>query len=470
MPGDAPGRGWGRRLWPAAAIPLLSALWIGFLGDDLAARTLLGAGRWSFTRESLAPHGGEFYRPLGVLWLQLEWLVTGGNPVLLHALHLVLFGVAAWQTGRLARRLGLSIPWEAVAALALAWPGRLEAAVWLLGGFDLQALVLVQAGMLAFLGERRRWTLPVLAALGFLAPAAKEVGYGLPVVLSLWWLAGIGRSPGSPARLVSAWAGAAAAVVLRLAAFGGIGGYEGTSLAGAAGRLSLVPGVLAKALFWPVNPGMGAWSLLAGAACAVAGASALGAALAGPRRPGIPRVLAAGTVVFVVFLLPAVAYLNPNVTWYHSRYLALPGVGLVLAAAGALESAGRRWKIVLGALLVAWFLGSSVNVVPWTRAARARDAILSGIERVTRGPGPHTVWLDGPIGHLGGVHLVGGFLPFLLREELPDREIHSDSRFLQRLQGRPQGPPERWEGTLHVLRFDPTRPLLEEVKRTAGGG
>ncbi len=465
MPEHPPRRVPLRWAWLLALAPLLPGLGVGFLGDDLAARALLGSGRWRFVLESLAPHGGEFYRPLGILWLQLEMLATGSNPWLLHGLHLAIFAVAAWQTGRLAVRLGFSGAWATVAALAVLYPGRLEASVWLLGVFDLLALVLVQAALLIFLGASRRWAVPALVALAFLAPAAKEVGYALAPVSTLWWLWGIGRGSGSPGRLGAVWSGAGAAVLLRLAAFGGVGGYEGTSLASAVAKLRLVPGVLARAFFWPVNPAMGPWSVAAGTICVLGGVVAVGFAVArAGRDPGVRRLLLAGSAVTVLFLLPAVPYLNPSLTWYHSRYLTIPAVGIVLVAAAALQGAGARSRLAGGLLVVGWCLATAVNVVPWVRAARARDAILEGIERVTREPGAHTVWIDGPIGHLQGAHLVGGFLPFLLQEELPGREIHSDSRFLQRLQRRPQGPPEGGRGTLHVLQFRPDPPML--VDRT----
>ena len=467
MPGSAPARGPWRRLWPAAGLPLLPALGIGFLGDDLAARVLLGHGRWDFVLESLAPRGGEFYRPLGVLWLKLEMLLTGGHPLPLHALHLTVFAVAAWQTGRLARRLGFSGPWEAVAALALCYPGRLETAVWLLGVFDLLALVLVQAGMLVFLDPGRRRAAGALAVLAFLAPAAKEVGYGLAPVLTLWWLAGVGRRAGSGRRLGAAWGGAAAAVGLRLVAFGGVGGYQGTSLSAALGRLPRVPGVLLEAFLHPVNPLPGPWSRAVGIACALAGAAFLVLAVAGAARlPAVRRLAGVGASVVLLFLLPAVAYLPTDPTWYHSRYLALPAAGIVLVAAAGLEAAGRWRRPVLGLVLASWLLATAVNMVPWVRAARAREVIVASVERVTRGPGPHTVWIDGPIGHLDGAHLVGGFLPFLLEEELPGREIRSDSRFLQRLEGRPQSPPETSGGTLHLFRFVPDPPAMEEIPPT----
>ena len=117
------------------------------------------------------------------------------------------------------------------------------------------------------------------------------------------------------------------------------------------------------------------------------------------------------------------------------------------------------WHAVLGG----WAFGTVFNLLPWFQGARAQEVIFEGIESVTREPGPHTIWLDGPIGGFSGNHLFGGHLPHALKVRLPDRVIDSDSRFFQRLQGRPQGPPKKWRGTLHEMKFIRSPPRLAVV-------
>lgn len=452
-------------VWILAMAPLLPVVGLGFLGDDLAARAVLGPEHWPFVWECFVPHGGEFYRPLGFLWLQLEMVLTMETAWLIHGVHLALFVVAGWQTGRLAERLtGMQIgAW--VAALALVYPGRLESSTWIIAIFDLTALLAVQLGLLMYLeeDERPRWWL--MAAIGFLAPAFKEVGYAFAPVLTAWWFLGIGRSSARGRRVFAAWTGAAFSMVVRFVAFGGIGGYEGTSLAGALQRVKVLPEVLVKALLCPVNPSMGRWSLIICWTCVLVGLVAVIVVLRHWRAGGsATRLVVAGLSLTLGALLPAFPYLRADVLWSHSRFMTLPAVGIVLLVSAGLLGERRSHLALFSALVLCWSVATTLNVWPWLQAAQARDVILEGVGVVSESPGPHTIWVDGPIGHLDGAHLIGGFLPFALEVEFPGREIDTDSRFLQRLQGRDQKPPDDWRGTLHLMEFSRQPLKMLEIK------
>jgi len=439
-------------------------LFLGFFGDDWVALDLYGPGSWGPVVKQLAPGSGEFYRPLGFFLLHAELVLTSANPIVVHALHLGLFALAAWMTGRLAESVaGVPVgPW--VAALALVYPGRIEVAMWMIAIFDLVVLILVLLGLLLFIERRERTVWPVIAVVAFMAPAAKEVGFVLPVIMTVWWAVGLVPDRRAGRRVLFAWGGAAAAVVLRLAAFGGVGGYTGVNVGEQAlVRLSMVPRVALSALLAPVCLSFGIVSMVAALICAGA---VIVAAVGAFRRPGRfagLRLVMAGGSLFFLTLLPAVPFLNPNVVWFHSRLMGLPAVGVVLTVAGLLVRGEGVRRISFALVVGVWSLVTVFNLVPWFQGARAQEVILRGIESVTREPGPHTVWLDGPIGGFSGNHLLGGHLGTALKVRFPNRDIDSDSRFFQQLQGREQGPPRQWRGTLHVLRFSRRPPRLTEV-------
>jgi hypothetical protein len=462
-----------RLLWLLGAIPLVPFLFLGYFGDDWAALDSFGPGGWGLVLQQLAPHGGEFYRPLGFVFLQLEIIVSTGLPMINHLIHLGLFVFAAWLTGVLAERIVRKpvAPW--VAILALVYPGRIEAGMWMIAIFDLLAMILVLIGLILFLSprEKDRWML--MAILAFLAPAAKEVGFSLPLVVTAWWALGLVRGPCTKLRLMAAWAGTAAAAGLRLAAFGGVGGYTGIDVFDkAVANLKLLPTVTSSALFAPVNTSLGVTAYLIAAICASAVVGVAVGWLRNHDLRGSKKLAAAGGTIMLLTLLPALPFLNRDVVWNHSRFMSLPAVGIVLIVSALLIHDGGIRRAASWAFALVWSVATVFNLIPWFEGARAQEVIFEGIEAATREPGPHTVWLDGPIGGFSGNHLFGGHLEFALRVRFPGRDIDSDSRFLQRLQGREQGPPMWWRGTLHVLRFarDPprlrfiaTRPAIESA-------
>lgn len=459
----------------AAMAPLLPALTVGFLLDDFVALVHARDGGWSWVLGMFAPSGEEFLRPLAYPVFHLEGLVTGWSPVAMHAVHLGLFGVAAWLAGRLAIRLGAKPPASWAAVFALLYPGRHETYTWLAALFDLLALILVTAGLLAALRARERDgprpLLPV-AALAALAPLAKEVGFVVPLAVATWEAAGVlppARRSRRVAVVAAASAGAALAVAYRFAALGGVGGYAGTSVGGAVERLAVVPRVLWNMAAIPVNPAYGWLSTAVGAACVVAFTASLAASARRGGRDAI-RLAAAGGSLALLGLLPALPYLAADVVHHHSRYLSIAGLGVALAASAVPSAGGRLARAGAGLLVAAWAGATMLNLQPWREAARGRDAILGGIEAATREQGEHVVWVAGEINEWRGAHVLGGDLGYALEWELPERRIAADSEFFQAYQGRPVLPPEIGPGArLHLFRYDPFPPRLETLGGLPGG-
>ncbi len=459
----------------AALAPLLQALTVGFLLDDFVGLVQARDGGWGWVLGKFAPSGEEFLRPLAYPVFLLEGLTTGWNSVAMHAVHLGLFALAAWLAGRLAVRLGAKQSARWTVAFALLYPGRHETYAWIAGLFDLLALLLITAGLLASLRARERDDAPSLlavAVLAALAPLAKEVGFVLPLVLATWEVAGVlpqVRPKRRAAVVVAASAGAAVAFAYRIAVLGGIGGYAGTSAAGAVDRLAIVPEILWRMTALPVNPAYGWLSTAIGAACIVALAVALGAGFRRGGRAAL-RLLAAGGSLALLGLLPALPYLAVDVVHHHSRYLSVAGLGLALAAASLPSVGGRLARGAAGLLLAAWAGATVLNLQPWREAGRARDAILGGIEAATREPAEHVVWVAGEINEWGGAHLLGGDLGYAAKWQFPERSITTDSEFLQNFQGRPVSPQEIGPGAhLHLFRFVSSPPRLEALAGPAGG-
>jgi hypothetical protein len=462
-----------RAWWLGASVVLLPLLAVGFLNDDFVGLMHFGPQGWAGVLDQFHPRGFEFLRPFGFVLFRSELSLFGPRPFLFHLTHLALFVLAAALAGRLAARLCDRATAGWAATLALVYPGRIEVVAWIAALFDLLSLLLTSAALLLAAApgwDGRRGRFAGLAALCFAAPLAKESAYAIPLVILAWELLGV-LGPAARAtrvlRCAASFAGASASFALRLVVLGGIGGYRGVPIASAASKLAKLPEMLARIAFAPVNPTYGRASEILVAGCAVAALGAVVALIRGRWRQGW-RPVAAGLVLAVAGLLPALPYLDPgSLTWHQSRFVALSGLGLALAAAAAIAHAPRRWSVLAAALLlVAWTSTTVLNELPWLGAARCRDALLAKIDQDTRSPGPHWVWVAGPINGYRGAQLVGGRLAEAVHQALPGRVVHVDSEFLQTLEGRTVGPPPGVpRGALHLLRFEASTLRVVEIER-----
>lgn len=457
---------WG--LTVPALLPLLRSLDVGFFLDDWIGLALLERhGASEVLRDSLL-QPGRFLRPVGRLLFTLEWKLFGLDGIAWHATHVVLFAVACLLTGRLAGRLAPADRrgpvTAATTALALAYPGRVEAYAWIAAVFDLLALLAVVAALaLAVDAQRRdgRGRLIAIGLLAFLGPPAKETAFCLPVLVAVTAL--MARSDPNTSRrrwhpTTAATLGAVGALGVRLL-------WQGTVLPDVA-HPPPPPEVVwlpLRAVFFPFRPDLLVPLVAAGlAAVVMVGAVAL---LVRPGASGTARRLGLlGAAVVAAGLLPALPFLTPNTLEAHSRYLTLPGAGIALLAGTLLLHRGRLatfGAVAAVVLCLAWGSVTWVRLDAWSDAAARRDGILGGVERETRSPGPHVVWIEGPINRHRDVPLLGGALEAAVEVSLPERDVRVDSAFSRRLRRLPVTPPTARPGQrLHRMQAIPEPPWV----------
>lgn len=454
---------WRRAGWAAPGLVLVPTVGLGFFNDDFVGlEKLLSIPPWALG-SYLQLENFEFFRPLGVITFRWLLAVSGANPFWLHAIHLAVFFLAAWLAGVLLGRLvGSQARWWG-AALALAYPGRVEAAAWLASLFDLYALVLVTWALVVAVGPwRRPWlNAALMACLGGLAVLYKESALILPGVVAVWQLLGVFpvASPGTTAlRLAAPSVGVAVAFAARFPFLGGVGGYEGVGVSQLVANLLRLPELLGRMAGWPVHPDYGwSWPLNL-----VTAAALLALTAEAVRRRLFPgRVVAAGVGLLLLGVAPALAYLDPaRVTYLQSRYLTVAALGVVLAATSLCVLRPLPWGV---ALLAVWTAGTATNLLPWHESAQRREALLAAVELATRGEGRHLLWVGGELDTWRGAQQLGGRVPMAVRWAFPEREIRVMSEFDQHLRGEPPCPPPAREGEQrHLIWLASTRPWLRQ--------
>ena len=142
----------------------------------------------------LYPHvGGDYYRPVFLLWFRLNHAMFGINPEGWHLTTVLCHVAATWLVFRLVRRLASS-PWIAFSAATLfaLHPVHIESVAWVSGVTDPLLAIFLLGSFLAYLqfreGNRWAWMGLALAffALGLLE---KETAVVLgPLVFLYAWL------------------------------------------------------------------------------------------------------------------------------------------------------------------------------------------------------------------------------------------------------------------------------------------
>jgi len=303
------------------------------------------------------PHvGGNYYRPVFLLWLLLNFKVFGLHPAGWHLAVLALHLVATWQVYRLALRLTGSQPAAAIAALLFGLhPVHIEAVAWISGVTEPLAAVFILGSLLSWMRYREArhrtdfaWSL-VWFSLGLLTkeqailvPAfllaydrliARESksGAGIPIRQSLGLLAPF----------------AAVASLYTLARIHALQGFsQRVTDVGIATNLLTIPSLLVfytRLLLWPV--GLSAFydtgyvrtfgeALMPLLLCLVMAAAGLFALVRSRSR--------VAAFAAVLLLLPLAPLMKLDIFFRgeiaHDRYLYLPSIGFVL-----LLGLGFRW-------------------------------------------------------------------------------------------------------------------------------
>ncbi len=365
-----------------AAVPFFAAT--TFLGDDHLFLTFarhVGNPLLPFVRDL---HGGEYYRPL---WMLFWWpLGRVGSVALFGATALALHAAAAVLLGLLLRALGrpTSVAAGAAALMFLA-PQNLSAALWFSATTDLLATVLVLAALLALVRGRR-----ALAAVAALAAfLSKESAFVLPILSALvLWLDGR-RSEEVPRRNLAREIAPqllllVVVVSVRRSVLHGWGG-SGDARAGLAGTVLQLYGGFAETF-------TGGDVLPIPLAFAV-GTTILALVVFGIARQG------RGLVAWAPFAFAAAAAAPLFAAGWAvgARYYYLPSVGLGWAVAEALADVSVPARIILaaGLLLVggAQAVERRQQVVSYDRrVAAARRAVTTGLAA-----GHHVFHVDGGI-------------------------------------------------------------------------
>ena len=134
----------------------------------------------------------NYYRPLFLLWLRINYALFGSNATGWHALSVALHVIVVVQVFWLGKRL-LQSEWAAASAAALfaVHPVHIESVTWVSGATDPMLAVFVLASTLAFLryidesesGHSGKWAYAASLVFFGLALLSKEVAIMLPLML-----------------------------------------------------------------------------------------------------------------------------------------------------------------------------------------------------------------------------------------------------------------------------------------------
>jgi protein O-mannosyl-transferase len=346
------------------------------------------------------PHvGGNYYRPVFLIWLLLNFKLFGMHAGGWHLAVLALHLLVTWQVYRVALRLLGSKSAALVAALIFGLhPVHIEAVAWISGVTEPLAAAFILASLLSWIRYRENARTPDLAwsivwfCLGLLT---KEPAILVPVLLICYDLL-LARDPESAARLplrrslpsIAPFALAGALYAgARLHALHGFS--QVVTPISAAQNLLTIPSLLvfyARLLLWPV--GLSAFydtpyvstfraALVPLLLCLVI-ASAAAYALYRTRS----RVAAFAVVLMVLPLAPLMKldiFFRGEIA--HDRYLYLPSVGFVLLLGIAVRAAAEKMEasrrpLAIGAMATVAVLLFAATM--WQSLYWANNLVLYG--------------------------------------------------------------------------------------------
>lgn len=212
------GRWWIIAVIAAAVIPYLPSLKGGFVLDDwhLIVRSPIAHSLLripdAFTHGFLPEVFGEdlvYYRPLVTISYQLNYALSGLDPLAYRLTNIFLNALVALLVFALARRLMRSDMAAGVAGVTFAvLPNHSEAVAWISGRTDIMAALFILAGLIVFIDTCRQgftWSRGIgCGALFFCGLLSKENALALPVLMAVYvWIFGAGPNRRDIARWVA---------------------------------------------------------------------------------------------------------------------------------------------------------------------------------------------------------------------------------------------------------------------------
>ncbi len=390
---------WALLLCVAGSLALYwPVLTIGFLSDDFGL--LARATRWEIGE--VTP---MLFRPLPlVVWAMLSALQA--PPAVWHALNVVLHGVNAFLTMKLAEGW-MPGRWPVLAGgLMLAAPLAVEAVAWASGIFDVSATLLVLLAVTFARAWDRAPTRAARAAFlltAILAMAAKETAVvaGVLVLIDAWVRRAIRPALLRDLALVTGLAAVFAGARL-LGAFGA----DAPAMSRYLAQRVVFESYGSLAVPWHENWLAAApWAAIV-AALVVISLLSVFFVTTGEMRPRFAAG-AAGWVLISVLPVAPMLFIAPDLQGARYLYLAAPAwAALIAGLAAGLPVRVRVIGAAAGAVLAAGSAaGVRAHLEPWVAAAAGRDRILAAasVHGGIRGCG--IVSLTGLPDHVAGAYL-----------------------------------------------------------------
>jgi len=369
---------------PSAFINVLDPDWI-LKGTSADIRSLADVWRLFTT-----PRLDGFYRPLTLLSLRADYGVFGTALWGYHVQNILLHAVNSILVFSLARRLRFDPNAAFWAATGFAFAAmNFEPVLWPAARFDLLATAFVLVSVILFLNYLRdsgaaSGKLVCSASAYVLALMNKESAYCVPLLLLVivltrktWGIDSLAPRKLRPAPFVFASI-TALMLAIRIAIYKGLGGYP-ASVSGASPHFSLtlksITGLVTRVIPFPLLGLNTSVHLSRGIACFV---MLYVAAIAWVVLQG-GSVTKPETILVGLGLLSALPALNltgwVGESMQHSRYLYLPGIWIIMAAAALI--ARRPFGNLLLAVLIAANLAGFVHNLGVYRTMLGRADVIS---------------------------------------------------------------------------------------------
>ena len=316
---------------------------------------------------------GHLYRPLTLVTLGAEQLMTGG-PLLSHAINIALNALIAALVTRMLFRLVTPAPAMMAGAMFAVLPSHTEAVATLVGRAELLAALAIVSLILLILKDHppTRASRLAAAALSAAALASKESGVVAPIIALAVAMTLASQRRHALTWTIAAGQGTTVMLLARLAALGTLGGdlpHPAFRVASTAQRIALALSILPHDLAMLVLPTRPAidWSpsldelrhppislIVAGSALTLAMLYALARHLSpiqpleAPtlppsqnQEPSLSLVLTLGLTLLALTALPTANLLFPTGVVMSGRVLYAPSIGMAIALAVGLEWSRR---------------------------------------------------------------------------------------------------------------------------------